>query len=636
MFNKKAIIDSLRNLNKPTKFSNKNTFDFKEGGSKKEGFVSAKEGVDTPIYKAVKVGASPIEGKGLFAEQSIKKGDVIGVSHIRKKFMKDGEQYQAPFPSTVLGYYNHSEEPNVYEVDKGDHILMVAGRDIQRGQELTSDYSKHNIEDLEVPEDFKKGGATKRPKIPKGKSPKSYSRSFEATNRLFAENPLFAKPKSRKNKIFDPRSKYYANGGITYNNLPATYQSALENFVYPNVEDDPSRTGYNSVNSTISYDSESPIENMSNDWWREHEMFHHLQNIAGGMSTSGIVGQRPNPYVASDEAMRAYYDRRDSDINRIVDEMIAENPDLQFIPRDKLIEGAAPGFIGAEALQYSDPTTLEGEARQYEQYIREGNPSIFPKQKYGGLTQYAPGGYSDEPPKEKKKNYGDSKRILPRWMPKGMVKTIQNTEVGISPYMTNEQAYPIGMKQNLTDFASGKSLLGEGTKAIGMSNPSYGINFTTGLTRDISKNKGSGWALKGYLGKPYDPSMGQAVGQAIQKMGKDQYEGAWERYYDDLAAYNAGEMTGSAYQEGPDKWDPEKEKPFGKAVEKSPVVGGLSAHYRYDKFKQPHGYKAAGEGEIKLDWDPSNNIGLGLKGGLEFSGGNKYHSKNYNPGAPAG
>lgn len=261
----------------------------------------------------------------------------------------------------------------------------------------------------------------------------------------------------------------------------------------------------------------------------------------------------------------------------------------------------------------------------------------------GGLVQYEPGGYSDEPPGSKKKPYRDKNAILPRWMPDGMIKAIKNTEVGISPYMTNEQAYPIGMKQNLTDFASGKSLLGEGTKAIGISNPSYGVNFTTGLTRDISKNKDSGWALKGYLGRPYDPSMGQAVGQAIQKMGKDQYEGAWERYYDDLATYNAGEMTGSAYMEGPDKWDPEKEKPkesvgkflkgFGKAVEKSPVVGGLSAHYRYDKFKQPHGYKAAGEGEIKLDWDPSNNIGLGLKGGLEFYGGDKYHSKNYRPGS---
>jgi hypothetical protein len=66
--------------------------------------------------------------------------------------------------------------------------------------------------------------------------------------------------------------------------------------------------------------------------------------------------------------------------------MIAQDPNLQFIPRNKLAEGAGPGFIGAEDLQYADPTTLEGEAREYEQYIREGNPSIFPNRKYGGST----------------------------------------------------------------------------------------------------------------------------------------------------------------------------------------------------------------------------------------------------------
>ncbi len=386
MYNKKTIIDALRNLGNPTVPKKTAASEF-EMGQEDDNWISAQNGVETPIYKKVKVAPSSIEGKGLFAEEPIKQGDVIGVSHIRQEFEKGGETYTAPFPSTVLGYYNHSEDPNVKEEDQGSHILMVAIKDIQPGEEITSDYNNHNIEDLETPDNFKKGG-TKRPKIPKKKNSSAYSRSLEATNRLFAEHPLFEKPRSRKNKIYDPLSKYYANGGVTYNGLPVTYQQALENFVYPNVIDDPERTGYNSVNNTISYDSQSPIENMDNDWWREHELFHDLQNQAGGMSTSGVVGQRPNPYVASDYALQGYYDRREADINRIVDGMIAENPDLQFIPRDKLIEGAAPGFIGAEDLQYSDPSTLEGEARQYEQYIREGNPSIFPKQKNGGTANY--------------------------------------------------------------------------------------------------------------------------------------------------------------------------------------------------------------------------------------------------------
>jgi hypothetical protein len=259
--------------------------------------------------------------------------------------------------------------------------------------------------------------------------------------------------------------------------------------------------------------------------------------------------------------------------------------------------------------------------------------------KYGGLMKFEPGGESDEPPGSKKKPYNNKNAILPRWMPKGMVKAIQNTEVGISPFMTNEQAYPIGMKKNFTDIATGQeSLLGEGTKAMGVSNPAYGVNFTTGLTRDISKNKDSGWALKGYLGRPYDPSLGQAAGAAIERMGQDTYDARWGEYYEDLDRYNSGTMSASEINGG---WTPESAKPkydgkfmrsLGNAMQKSPLIAGLAANYRYDKFKQPHGYKAAGEGEIKLDWDPSNNIGLGLKGGLEFYGGDKYHSKNYRPG----
>lgn len=57
----------------------------------------------------------------------------------------------------------------------------------------------------------KKGGSL--PNIPKKKNSKGYSRSLEATNKLFAQNPLTKKPKSRKRKIFDPNSKYYQIGG---------------------------------------------------------------------------------------------------------------------------------------------------------------------------------------------------------------------------------------------------------------------------------------------------------------------------------------------------------------------------------------------------------------------------------------
>lgn len=249
---------------------------------------------------------------------------------------------------------------------------------------------------------MKKGGLVQMPKpSKKGLASKKYSRSLSATNKLFTENPLFKKPKSKKRKVFDPNAKYYQDGGPMYSNLPPTYLTALQKFTQPNVssdytiEIDPEtgeevpvyRTGYDALNDTITYNPYDEIENVNNPWWNEHEKFHHLQNLAGGLSTSGIVGQRPNPYVASDESIGAYYDRRNSDVNKTIDRMIAQDPNLQFIPREKLAEGAGPGFIGAEELQYADPTTVEGEARQYEGYIEDGNPSIFPKKQNGGTNK---------------------------------------------------------------------------------------------------------------------------------------------------------------------------------------------------------------------------------------------------------
>ena len=53
----------------------------------------------------------------------------------------------------------------------------------------------------------KKGGGLKS---------KKYSRSLQATNKFFRENPLFEKPKKlSKKRIYDPNAKYYQDGGLT-------------------------------------------------------------------------------------------------------------------------------------------------------------------------------------------------------------------------------------------------------------------------------------------------------------------------------------------------------------------------------------------------------------------------------------
>jgi hypothetical protein len=48
----------------------------------------------------------------------------------------------------------------------------------------------------------------------KGLMSKKYSRSLDATNKLFTQNYLFAKPKSRKNKVFDPNANYAEGGAL--------------------------------------------------------------------------------------------------------------------------------------------------------------------------------------------------------------------------------------------------------------------------------------------------------------------------------------------------------------------------------------------------------------------------------------
>jgi hypothetical protein len=212
--------------------------------------------------------------------------------------------------------------------------------------------------------------------------------NITATNKLFAVNKLFKKRKKGKRArgIYNPKAKYtYQPGGETYNQLPARYADALKNFVYPEVVNSSEETGYDAGLGVIKQNPNDPITNVNNPWWYEHELMHHLQNQAGGMSTYGTVGLRPNPYVASDESMASYYDRRGSEFQTELNRILKENPDIS----------EEEAYARAEEDLYNNPTTTEGEARNYEGYIEAGNPSIFPKQKDGGESGCPEGFYND-------------------------------------------------------------------------------------------------------------------------------------------------------------------------------------------------------------------------------------------------
>ena len=96
-------------------------------------------------------------------------------------------------------------QPNV-----GPGMMMMPGQDYNfPGADYVDEYPQ-----------MKKGGMLKLPKMPKpskkGVLGKAYSRSLEATNKLFTENKLFEKPKSKKRKIFDPNANYQDGGELEY------------------------------------------------------------------------------------------------------------------------------------------------------------------------------------------------------------------------------------------------------------------------------------------------------------------------------------------------------------------------------------------------------------------------------------
>lgn len=164
------------------------------------------------------------------------------------------------------------------------------------------------------------------------------------------------------------------------------YKGQCVKWEEPNVQNiNKGSGGYDALTQTISINPNVP-EHLQ-DWWMEHEKFHHLQNLAGGLSSSGIMGQRPNPFISSSEAIGAYYDMRPQQVEAEINKMIKENPDLQFIPRDLLRKGAYPGFIGADARIYSNPNTIEGEARKPEQDFIKTDQSMFPMKKNGGISK---------------------------------------------------------------------------------------------------------------------------------------------------------------------------------------------------------------------------------------------------------
>jgi hypothetical protein len=99
--------------------------------------------------KKVKVGKSKIHGNGLFADEPIKRGDVIELVHTMRE-LEPGVIKTTP---TLLGRnYNHSDDSNALNVVDGNNRYLVALKEIEAGGEITTDYRTNP--ELEQPGSF--------------------------------------------------------------------------------------------------------------------------------------------------------------------------------------------------------------------------------------------------------------------------------------------------------------------------------------------------------------------------------------------------------------------------------------------------------------------------------------------------
>ena len=242
----------------------------------------------------------------------------------------------------------------------------------------------------------KKGGSA--PKIPKKKNSKAYSRSLDATNRLFAEHPWFKKTKSRKNKIYDPNAKYYQDGGEQgcpegYAFNPKTGECIEWNPTIWNTADAP--TSFDPVADIIYINPNDRSEGMLDEEYNqmyqdqlEHEQFHRLQWLNDELKGQSKIPLRmPSTVDNRDHNGPYYYNRRQEEADYLQDYWKNMHPqEAKFIPDNIIYNNETTPAM------YELPWTVEGEASNYEDAIYYGMPSFFPKRKKGGALPKAQDG----------------------------------------------------------------------------------------------------------------------------------------------------------------------------------------------------------------------------------------------------
>ena len=104
-----------------------------------------KENKYRPLPDGLYIDNSVIEGNGLFTKKELKKGEELGITHIRY----NSEDFHSNYIRTPLGgFINHSDDANCELMDKDEdyhYKVIKTKRKIEAGEELTLKYSLYDI-----------------------------------------------------------------------------------------------------------------------------------------------------------------------------------------------------------------------------------------------------------------------------------------------------------------------------------------------------------------------------------------------------------------------------------------------------------------------------------------------------------
>lgn len=180
---------------------------------------------NAPIYKD----KSNIHGDGMFAGQSFRAGDLIGLAH-------ENDQ-----PVTELGrMHNHDgNNPTMFSKKIGNQRYVFANRDLQSGEELTTDYRQQP--ELEQPENFQAGG-----------EPGDTNPQFQATLDYLNTHPYANMPDYSKLEEYTT-SMYPSTSSKGSLNIPVAgaivmpYEENKKGYMYKAAEVSPDYGGLNIV-----------------------------------------------------------------------------------------------------------------------------------------------------------------------------------------------------------------------------------------------------------------------------------------------------------------------------------------------------------------------------------------------------